>query len=134
MKKYSAVVIGGGSAGLAAGITLKENGIEDVLVIEKDDMVGGILNQCIHNGFGLHTFKEQMSGPAYAERFKVQAEETGLDIKLKTMVTHIHPDRTIEYVNPEEGYVTVEADAIILAVGCYERNRGALGIPGQRPK
>ena len=133
MKKYSAVVIGGGSAGLAAGITLKENGIEDVLVIEKDDMVGGILNQCIHNGFGLHTFKEQMSGPAYAERFKVRAEEVGLNIKLKTMVTHIHEDLTIEYVNPQEGYVTIQADAVILAVGCYERNRGALAIPGQRP-
>ncbi|MBR2991592.1 MAG: FAD-dependent oxidoreductase [Solobacterium sp.] len=133
MRKYSAVVIGGGSAGLAAGITLKENGIDDVLVIEKDDMVGGILNQCIHNGFGLHTFHEQMSGPAYAERFMIRAEEVGLDIKLNSMVTHIHPDRTIEYVNRDEGYVTIQADAVILAVGCYERNRGALAIPGQRP-
>ncbi len=133
MRKYSAVVIGGGSAGLAAGITLRENGIDDVLVIEKDDTVGGILNQCIHNGFGLHTFHEQMTGPAYAERFKVRAEEVGLEIKLNTMVTHIYPDRKIEYVSREEGYVTIEADAVILAVGCYERSRGALAIPGQRP-
>ena len=133
MRKYQAVIIGGGSAGLAAAVTMKQNGIDDILVIEKDREPGGILQQCIHNGFGLQTFKEQLSGPAYAERFIDQAEELGVKILLNTMVTHLSKDRVIEYVNPEEGCVQIQADAVILAVGCYERNRGALAIPGERP-
>ena len=133
MRKYQAVIIGGGSAGLAAAVTMKQNGIDDILVIEKDREPGGILQQCIHNGFGLQTFKEQLSGPAYAERFIDQAEELGVKILLNTMVTHLSNDRVIEYVNPEEGCVRIQADAVILAVGCYERSRGALAIPGERP-
>ena len=133
MRKYQAVIIGGGSAGLAAAVTMKQNGIDDILVIEKDREPGGILQQCIHNGFGLQTFKEQLSGPAYAERFIDQAEELGVKILLNTMVTHLSKDRVIEYVNAEEGCVRIQADAVILAVGCYERSRGALAIPGERP-
>ncbi|MGN1388140.1 MAG: NAD(P)/FAD-dependent oxidoreductase [Bulleidia sp.] len=133
MKHYQAAVIGGGSAGLAAAVRLKQLGIEDVIVLEKDAEAGGILNQCIHNGFGLQTFHEQLSGPAYAERFEDQARDLNVGIKLNTMVVHLYPDRRIEYVNPEEGYVTISADAVILAVGCYERSRGAVEIPGERP-
>lgn len=133
MKHYQAAVIGGGSAGLAAAVRLKQLGIEDVIVLEKDAEAGGILNQCIHNGFGLQTFHEQLSGPAYAERFEDQAEDLNVEIRLNTMVVHLYPDRRIEYVNPQEGYVTISADAVILAVGCYERSRGAVEIPGERP-
>ena len=133
MKHYQAAVIGGGSAGLAAAVRLKQLGIEDVIVLEKDAEAGGILNQCIHNGFGLQTFHEQRSGPAYAERFEDQAEDLNVEIRLNTMVVHLYPDRRIEYVNPQEGYVTISADAVILAVGCYERSRGAVVIPGERP-
>ncbi len=133
MKHYQAAVIGGGSAGLAAAVRLKQQGIEDVIVLEKDAEAGGILNQCIHNGFGLQTFHEQLSGPAYAERFEDQARDLNVEIRLNTMVVHLYPDRRIEYVNPEEGYVTITADAVILAVGCYERSRGAVEIPGERP-
>jgi NADPH-dependent 2,4-dienoyl-CoA reductase/sulfur reductase-like enzyme len=103
------------------------------VILEKDDEPGGILNQCIHNGFGLTTFKEQLSGPAFAERFEDQAEQLGVEFKTGTMVTKLNPDKTVEYVNPKEGYVTISADAIILAVGCYERSRGAVEIPGERP-
>lgn len=133
MKHYQAAVIGGGSAGLAAAVRLKQLGIEDVIVLEKDAEAGGILNQCIHNGFGLQTFHEQLSGPAYAERFEDQAIDLNVEIRLNTMVVRLYPDRRIEYVNPEEGYVTITADAVILAVGCYERSRGAVEIPGERP-
>ncbi|MCR5228904.1 MAG: NAD(P)/FAD-dependent oxidoreductase [Solobacterium sp.] len=133
MRNYQAVIIGGGSAGLAAAVTLKQKGIEDILVLEKDGEAGGILNQCIHNGFGLQTFKEQLSGPAYAERFEDQAEQLNVEIKLNTMVTGLNAQRQITYVNPDEGYVTISADAVILAVGCYERSRGAVEIPGERP-
>ncbi len=133
MKKYQAVIIGGGSAGLSAAVTLKKQGIENILVIEKDGEPGGILQQCIHNGFGLQTFKEQLSGPSYAERYIEQAEDLHVDILCNTMVIKLNPDKTIEYVNAEEGYVTIQADAVILAVGCYERSRGAVEIPGERP-
>ena len=133
MKHYQAVVIGAGCAGLGAAVALKQKGIQDVVILEKDDEPGGILNQCIHNGFGLTTFKEQLSGPAFAERFEDQAEALGVEFKTGTMVTKLNPDKTVEYVNPEEGYVTISADAIILAVGCYERSRGAVEIPGERP-
>lgn len=133
MKKVQAIIIGGGSAGLSAAVTLKKNGIEDILVLEKDEEPGGILEQCIHNGFGLQTFKEQLSGPAYAERFVRMAEEAGVKILLNTMVTKMTADRVVEYINAEEGVVQVQADAIILAVGCYERPRGGINITGTRP-
>ena len=133
MKHYQAVIIGGGSAGLSAAVTLKKKGIDNILVIEKDGEPGGILQQCIHNGFGLQTFHEQLSGPAYAERFIEEAEKLKVEIMTGTMVTHLHADRTLEIVNPKIGYETISADAVILAVGCYERSRGAVEIPGTRP-
>jgi len=133
MRHYQAIIIGGGSAGLSAAVTLKDKGIEDILVLEKDREPGGILEQCIHNGFGLQRFKEQLSGPAYAERYIRMAEERNVEIKLNSMVIKLTPDRKVEYVNSEEGDVTVSADCVILAVGCYERSRGAINIYGTRP-
>jgi len=133
MRYCQAVVIGGGCGGLAAAAKLKQEGLSDVVLIERDIELGGVLNQCIHNGFGLTTFKEQLSGPAFAERYEREAVASGVEIKLGTMVTHMSSDRVIEYVSQEEGYQRLQADIIILAVGCYERSRGALGIPGERP-
>lgn len=133
MRHCQAVVIGGGCGGLAAAAKLKQEGLADVVLIERDVELGGVLNQCIHNGFGLTTFKEQLSGPAFAERYEREAIASGVEIKLGTMVTHMSKDRVIEYVSQEEGYQKLQADIIILAVGCYERSRGALGIPGERP-
>ena len=133
MRHCQAVVIGGGCGGLAAATKLKHEGLSDVVLIERDIELGGVLNQCIHNGFGLTTFKEQLSGPAFAERYEREAVASGVEIKLGTMVTHMSSDRVIEYVSQEEGYQRLQADIIILAVGCYERSRGALGIPGERP-
>ena len=133
MRHCQAVVIGGGCGGLAAATKLKHEGLSDVVLIERDIELGGVLNQCIHNGFGLTTFKEQLSGPAFAERYEREAVAVGVEIKLGTMVTHMSGDRVIEYVSKEEGYQKLKADIIVLAVGCYERSLGALGIPGERP-
>lgn len=133
MRHCQAVVIGGGCGGLAATAKLKQEGLKDVVLIEKDAELGGVLNQCIHNGFGLTTFKEQLSGPSFAERYEDQVVEAGVEVKLNTMVTHMSSDRIIEYVNQEEGYQKLQADIIILSVGCYERSRGALAISGERP-
>ena len=133
MRHCQAVVIGGGCGGLAAAAKLKQEGLKDVVLIEKDAELGGVLNQCIHNGFGLTTFKEQLSGPSFAERYEDQGREAGVEVKLNTMVTHMSSDKIIEYVNREEGYQKLQADIIILSVGCYERSRGALAISGQRP-
>lgn len=133
MRHCKAVVIGGGCGGLAAAAKLKQEGLSDVVLIERDIELGGVLNQCIHNGFGLTTFKEQLSGPAFAERYEREAVSSGVEIKLGTMVTHMSSDRVIDYVSKEEGYQKLQSDIIILAVGCYERSRGALGIPGERP-
>ena len=133
MRHCQAVVIGGGCSGLAAAAKLKQEGLKDVVLIEKDAELGGVLNQCIHNGFGLTTFKEQLSGPSFAERYEDQVVEAGVEVKLNTMVTHMSSDRIIEYANQEEGYQKLQADIIILSVGCYERSRGALAISGDRP-
>ena len=133
MRHCQAVVIGGGCGGLAAAAKLKQEGLSDVVLIERDIELGGVLNQCIHNGFGLTTFKEQLSGPAFAERYEREAVDIGVEIKLGAMVTHMSKDRVVEYVSKDEGYQKLQSDIIILAVGCYERSRGALGIPGERP-
>lgn len=133
MKKYEVVIIGGGSAGLAAAVELYENGIRDILLIERDHELGGILLQCIHNGFGLKVFKEELTGPEYAEKFVDKLKDLGIEYKLESVVTTIHPDKRVEYVNTKEGFATVEANAIILTMGCYERNSGAISIPGNRP-
>lgn len=133
MRQCQAVVIGGGCGGLAAAAKLKQEGLKDVVLIEKDAELGGVLNQCIHNGFGLTTFKEQLSGPSFAERYEDQVVEAGVEVKLNTMVTHMSSDRIIEYVNQDEGYQKLQAEIIILSVGCYERSRGALAISGERP-
>jgi len=133
MKQYDIVIIGGGPAGLAAGIAAKKAGINDLLILERDATLGGILNQCIHNGFGLHTFKEELTGPEYAARFVKQAEDAEVPYKLGAMVLSISPDKVITYMSKAEGLVQISAKAIILAMGCRERPRGALNIPGFRP-
>lgn len=130
---YQALIIGGGSAGLAAAIELKNQGIENMAILERDFEPGGILQQCIHNGFGLQTFQEQLSGPEYAERFSSEVAKHHIPLFLNTTVTHLSSDGTIEAINPEQGVMHLSADAILLAVGCYERARGALNIPGSRP-
>ena len=127
------VVIGGGPAGLAAAYSACGNGAKSVLVIERDKEVGGILNQCVHNGFGLHYFKEQLTGPEYAGRFADMVSETQTDVMVDTMVLDITPDREIHCVNSKDGYMTVKAGAIVLCMGCRERTRGAIAIPGDRP-
>ena len=134
MKRYKAdvVVIGGGSAGMAAAIEVKKAGL-DVLIIERDYELGGILLQCIHNGFGLHEFGEELTGPEFAQRFINQVNELEIPFLLDTMVIEFTPDKTVYAVNNREGLISVESKAIILAMGCRERTRGAINIPGFRP-
>lgn len=127
------VIIGAGSAGLCAAISAKENGVEDILIIEQDREAGGILNQCIHNGFGLHLFKEELTGPSFAQRLKDQAAALNIEIWLNTTVTKVTDDHKIECIN-DKGVHLIDASAIIFSVGCYERSRGAISIPGNRPQ
>ena len=127
------VIIGGGPAGLAAAVAAYDEGIRDILIVERDERLGGILNQCIHNGFGLHTFKEELTGPEYAARFIAQAKERGIEYKLHTMVLDVSEEKVITAMNREDGLFQIRAKAIVLAMGCRERSRGALNIPGYRP-
>lgn len=127
------VIIGGGSAGLAAAVAAYDHGVKDILILEKGALLGGILNQCIHNGFGLSYFKEELTGPEFLTRFVDEVNKRGIECKLNSFVTSISPDKVITYTNSEEGYVNVKARAIIMATGCYERSSGAIGIPGDRP-
>lgn len=133
MNSYSVVIVGGGSAGLAAAKQCYDLGIKKIVIMEKDAYLGGILNQCIHNGFGLHEFKEQLSGPEYAYRFIEMLKDTDVEIKLNTTVTEITKDKHVIYTNEEEGYQEIEAKTIIFALGCFERNAGAIQLPGDRP-
>ncbi len=134
--KTSIIIIGGGPAGLAAAIAAKEAGADDLIILERDKELGGILNQCIHNGFGLHTFKEELTGPEYAARYIEKAKELEIPYMLKTMVVDIASESGVKKVtamNREKGLFVIEADSVILAMGCRERPRGALNIPGYRP-
>lgn len=133
MLQYDIVIVGGGPAGLAAAVSAKRNGAESILVLERDKELGGILNQCIHNGFGLHTFKEELTGPEYAQRFIDQLMEEKIEYKLNTMVLDISADKVVTAMNREDGILEIQAKAVVLAMGCRERSRGALNIPGYRP-
>lgn len=131
-KVFDLVIIGGGSAGLASALSAYENGIKDILIIEKEPWLGGILQQCIHNGFGLHTFKEQLSGPEYAQRFIDKVKNTSIQIKLNTYVSNISQEKDIYYSNNEEGFCHIQARSIIMATGCVERTPGAILLEGDR--
>ena len=133
MREYDLVIVGGGPAGLAAAAAAKDSGIDSILILERDRELGGILNQCIHNGFGLHTFKEELTGPEYAARFIERVRERKIEYKLNTMVMEISPQKVVTAMNREEGLFEIKARAVILAMGCRERSRGALNIPGYRP-
>lgn len=133
MKQIQLAIIGGGPAGLAAAIAAREKGVEDILIIERDKELGGILNQCIHAGFGLHTFGQELTGPEYAGRFIDRVQQMHIPYLLRTMVLDLSEDRVLTVTGPETGLIQIRAQAVILAMGCRERPRGALNIPGYRP-
>lgn len=130
---HELIVIGGGPAGLAAAVAAHEKGITDILIIERDQKLGGILNQCIHNGFGLHYFKEELTGPEYAARFINMVQEANIEVLLDTMVLEVTENKEVHIVNKEQGYQILTAKALVFAMGCRERTRGAIGIAGSRP-
>ena len=132
MKTVDLVVIGSGAAGMAAAIEAKKNGIDDILILEKDERLGGILNQCIHNGFGLTEFKEELTGPEYLQRFVDVVKEMKIPYKLNSQVIDLSKDKVVTYSNKEDGLVKLQAKAIVMATGCYERNAGAIMLPGDR--
>lgn len=127
------VIIGGGPAGMSAAVAAYESGIRDILVLERDESLGGILQQCIHNGFGLHKFGEELTGPEYAWKYEKKVRELGIECKLNTMVLDVSEDKVITATNSEDGLFQIEAKAVILAMGCRERSKGALNIAGSRP-
>ena len=132
MRTIDLVVIGSGAAGMAAAIEAKKNGVNDILILEKDERLGGILNQCIHNGFGLTEFKEELTGPEYLQRFVDQVKELNIPYKLNAQVIDLSKDKVVTYSSKEDGLVKLQARAIVMATGCYERNAGAIMLPGDR--
>ncbi len=131
--KKDLVIIGCGPAGMSAAVAAYDSGVRNLIILERDRAPGGILSQCIHNGFGLHNFGEELTGPEFAHRYEEQVRERGIEIKLDTMVTSITPDRVVTAMNESEGVFNIEAGAVILAMGCRERPKGAVIIPGTRP-
>ena len=133
MRQAELVIIGGGPAGMSAAVSAYENGVRDILILERESSLGGILKQCIHHGFGLHKFKKEMTGPEYAWEYERRVRELKIPFLLNTTVLDINQNREVSAVNEKDGFFTVRADAIILAMGCRERPKGALNIAGARP-